>query len=121
METARAQFQRVLLALEDLVSQEETLLRTEEFDALPALQSRAAPLVDFLAARAGNADEPLRRSVSALIERRSRSQELLARQLVRIREELLAMQSSRQRIAQVKPAYRQPDSVPVNGLLCAHG
>lgn len=121
MEAPRRQFQRVLLALEDLVAQEALLLGAQDFAAVPALQARAAPLVDWLVAEAPAADASLRRQVTELVERRARSAELLSRQIARVREELGAMQTSRQRLAQVMPAYRQPADVPATGQLCARG
>jgi hypothetical protein len=121
VETPRRQFQRVLLALEDLAAQEELLLRAEDFAAVPPLQARAAPLVDFLVAGANTADESLSTRVAALIGRRARSAELLSRQVDGVRAELSAMRTSRRRIAQVMPAYRQPDVAPSVGQLCARG
>lgn len=107
METPVRQLRRVLVALEDLAAQEELLLRAEDYLAVPALQLRMAPLVECLAAGAAAADAPLRQRISALIERRSRNQEGLARQLTRVRDALVQIQTSRQQIARVAPAYRQ--------------
>jgi hypothetical protein len=112
METPARQLHRVLLALEDLAAQEELLLRSEDYLAVPPLQLRAAPLVECLVVGAGAADGPLRQRISAVIARRARSQQGLVEQLIRVRDELLQIQTSRQRIAQVAPAYCQPAGVP---------
>lgn len=121
METPRRQFQRVLLALEDFVAQEESAIRTEDFDAVTVLQSRAAPLVDFLVTTAAAADLALTTRVAALIARRTRNAEELSRQIARVGQELSAMRACRQRIAQVLPAYRQSEDARPVGQLCAQG
>ena len=121
METPGRQFERLLLALEDLIAQEELMLHAEEFAAVPPLQARAAPIIERLIALAGSVESPLRERVVALVERRGRSEEILTREMNRVREELTAMQTSRQRVAQMMPAYRQPVGDSAAGHFSARG
>jgi len=121
VETPRNKFQRVLGALEDLVAQEELLLLAGDFSALAELQDRAEPLVEFLAAASSVADESLRGRVSAVIGRRTVSGKKLSQQIDQVRGDLREIQTSRQRLVQVVPAYRQPAEEAVNGQLSARG
>lgn len=121
METPRQKFERILAAFEDLAEQEKWLLRSEDFAEVVALQKRLDPLVTFLVSRAGDADEPLRRRVNALIERRRTNAEALGAQLAAARTELSAINLSRKRISQVMPAYRQAFAEDLSGQLCARG
>ena len=121
METADRQFERLLLAIEDLIAQEELLLQAEDFDAVPALQSRAAPIIERLVALAGSVDVRLRKRVVDLVERRTRSEELLTRQIARVQDELSAMKTSRQRIAKMMPVYRQSLGEAASGKLHVQG
>ena len=121
METPDRQFERLLIAIEDLIAQEELLLQAEDFDAVPPLQARAAPIIERLVALAGSVNPQLRQRVTALVARRARSEALLTRQMAQIREELSALQTSRQRIAQMMPVYRQPLGEAAAGQLCARG
>ena len=121
METSAGQFQRVLLALEDLATQEELLVNADEFAGLASLQERMAPLVECLASSTDVADPSLRQRVTAVIERRARSEARLIQNLAQVRAELLTIHTSRKTIAQVMPAYRQPTEAAVNGQLYARG
>jgi hypothetical protein len=121
VETTGQRFRRILAAFEDLVAQEEMLLRAEDFAAVPPLQIRAAPLVEFLVDAASSADSSMKERITAVVRRRERSGALLAEQLARVRAELQTIRVSGQRIAQVAPAYRQALDTPATALLSAQG
>ncbi|MEO7414865.1 MAG: hypothetical protein ABIZ81_16085 [Opitutaceae bacterium] len=121
METPDQQFGRVLLALEDLVAQETLLLKTQDLAPLRSLQARIAPLVTFLVDHASAADGPLRQRVSALIAQRGNSEQWLAEQFERVKEELQKIQESRQRVARVAPAYGYRADASAIGHLSARG
>lgn len=106
METPLQIATRLLAALEDITSQESVLLRTLDFVDAVALQERAAPLVDQLAALAKHPDvSTLRRQVSALVDKRQQSRHFLDAQLGRLQSELRRIDEARTRLAKVAPAY----------------
>lgn len=111
METSFHRCARLLTALEDLANQEALLISSGDYDGVLAVQERAAPLVAGLALVAGGADAALRRRASDLITLRARSREQLAVKIELAREELGAIEASRNRMTQIVPAYR-PAAVP---------
>ena len=97
---------RLLTALEELTAQESILLRTLDFVDAVAIQERAAPLVDQLAALAVYPEvAELRPRVNGMIERRQQSRHFLDAQLGRLQSELRRIDEARSRLCRVAPAY----------------
>ena len=106
METPLQTAARLLAALEDLAAQEAVLLRTLDFVDAVAVQERAAPLVDQLAALALHPEvASLRTKVKALVDRRQQSRHFLDAQLSRLQSELRRIDEARSRLSRVAPAY----------------
>lgn len=116
METTAQTCSRLLTALEDLAAQEAAALDARDFPAAVAIQGRAAPLVEHLAAHGppvADKDPAFRARVAAFHAHRLQMGEWLATQVARAREELREMDSSRRRVAQIAPVYgraRRPQS-----------
>ena len=106
METPLQTATRLLTALEDLTAQESVLLRTLDFVDAVAIQERAAPLVDQLAALAIHPEvAELRAKVKGLVDRRQQSRFFLDAQLGRLQSELRRIDEARSRLTKVAPAY----------------
>ncbi len=120
MARAAQTFPRLLTALEDLISQEEVLLRAADYLGVLATQERAAPLVDRLAGLAMHADLATRSRITALVARRTEGLELLAAEIERTRVELSEMQASQHRAARIAPVYGSL-LTPMVGRLSAVG
>ncbi|HEX2852279.1 MAG TPA: hypothetical protein VHO24_03495 [Opitutaceae bacterium] len=105
MPTTHGQVSRVLSALEDLASQEELLVRAEDYTEVAAVQERMAPLVYFLVEEKAAADLTLRERIVSFVARRDRTQERIATEVGKMREEMVQLELSRRRIARVAPAY----------------
>ena len=106
METPLQTAKRLLTALEDLTAQESILLRTLDYVDAVAIQERAAPLVDQLAALAVHPEvSALNAKVKALVDRRQQSRFFLDAQLGRLQSELRRIDEARTRLARVAPAY----------------
>jgi hypothetical protein len=121
METPAQRCTRLAAALDDLAAQEAAALAAGDFDTVLALQDRAAPLVEFLAARAGEIARhaPLAAALAAVQARRGRSAAHLAAAIARARGELAEAGAARRRVARIAPAYgRGPASA---SQLCAVG
>jgi hypothetical protein len=113
METPAQMCARLLTALEDLAAQESATLQARDFTAAIAIQDRAAPLVELLAAHREEMNDPmLRARVAELSARRSRTGEWLAEQMARVREELRHSDVARRRVAQVAPVYGRGAVLP---------
>ncbi|MDB6093967.1 MAG: hypothetical protein JWM32_1529 [Verrucomicrobia bacterium] len=122
MNLTSSSFVRLLGALEDLAAQTEAQLASEDFDAMRSTQERATPLVNELAKLGSSAVTPgIRPRLQALLERRERSQEHLAKQVAHVKDALLRTQSQQRRIAQVAPAYRRPIAKGALRQLSAQG
>ncbi len=122
METVAQTCTRLLIALEDLASQEAAALDARDFARVVAIQERAAPLVEHLGthgpAVAGR-DPVFRARVVALHARRRQTGDWLAAQVEHAREELHRMAASQRRVAQIAPVYGRGG--PVSRQLCAQG
>jgi len=106
MESPPRKFTRLLTALDELVGQEAATLAARDYAAVGEIQRRAEPLVAGLAALGAEAaDETARARVAALLARRQHSLDFLETQLATARAELLAVQESARRVAQIAPVY----------------
>ena len=121
METPARQFERVLVALEEIAATEERLLTAKDYAAVVALQQRATPLVALMADYTGPTDVKLRQQIMALIARRTRSEEQLSRQIKSSRNELSQLQASERRVAQIGPVYGDSSIRKQAGHLSARG
>lgn len=96
---------RLADSLEDLVTQEAVLLRAADYPGAIAVQERSAPLVARLAELAAGADPALHARVRAIIALRAQTMARFDADLVRVRGELAALQTSERQVARVGPAY----------------
>jgi len=106
MEAAGQKFQRLVSALDDLVTQEAVNLNDRDFEAVLDLQRRADPIVTALAELGvAVADAMTRARLTSLLARRQGNIDVLESQLATTREELEAVQASAGRIARIAPIY----------------
>ena|SRR5688572_9313867 len=122
METSAQRCLRIVTALEDLVHQESASLAKRDWSGAEAVQTRAAPLVDFLAANvpASAEDAALRKRIAALQQRRAETSRSLGLQIAQAKSELQQAQVAKRRLAQFAPAYGS-GSVPTRHRLQAQG
>lgn len=122
METAAQRCLRIVTALEDLVHQESASLAKRDWPGAEAVQTRAAPLVDFLAANvpASTDDAALRERIAALQQRRAETSRSLGLQIAQAKSELQQAQVARRRLAKFAPAYGI-GSAPTRHRLQAQG
>lgn len=122
MEAARRKFDRLLGALDDLVTQEAATLQARDFDSVVAIGQRADPVVAGLAELAPEvADDLARAKVAGLLARRQHNMDFLETQLVTAREELLALSSSMRRVSRLVPAYAKAEGLGAPSRFSAAG
>lgn len=106
METPFQAAVRLLAALDDLVLQETTLIRTMDFVEAVAVRERTGPVVEKLCALAADpAVAGLRPRVASLLERWGQNHHFLDTQLGRLQGELNRVNEARGRLRRVVPAY----------------
>ena len=122
METAAQRCRRIVGALEDLVHQESASLAKRDWAGAEAVQERAAPLVDFLAASSPSIadDAALRARIAALQQRRAETSRSLGLQIAQAKNELQQALAAKRRVAQIAPAYGS-GSTPTRHRLQAQG
>ncbi len=109
-QSPRERFHRLIGALDELVSLEANNVADGDFEAVAAVQRRAAPVVEEIAALAPDVDSEIARArVAALLARRQHNIDLIGVQLETARNELLAVQESMSRLGRVAPAYGQAE------------
>ncbi len=117
METPGQTATRLLTALEELVMEETTLIRTMDFIEAVEVRERSSPLVEKLCALAVDREvAALRPRVSALLARWSQNHHFLDTQLVRLQGELNRVTEARLRLRRVVPAYVGATAVPESRL-----
>lgn len=123
METPAQRCARIVMALEDLVSQEAMALANGDISMVVELQERTAPLIEFLAtAGLVHATAPgLRGRIAALQERRAETSARLAGEIDRTRSELQETLLGQRRAAQIAPVYGTKSASPFSGKLQAVG
>lgn len=120
MEPPVQQRARLVAALEDLADQEAACVHCGDFESVTDIQSRAAPVVEALAALSSlPVDSELRRRLAALVERRSKTAAQIEVHLTRTKEQLNALDASQRRAARMVPAYGGKSMV--RGRLAAQG
>lgn len=118
METPLQKATRLLTALEELVMQETTLIRTMDFIEAVDVRERSGPLVEKLCALAAYPEVAgVRPRVAALLERWGRNHHFLDTQLVRLQGELNRVTEARGRLRHVVPAYLVQGTVPAESRL----
>lgn len=106
-------FNRLVGALEDLVTQEAATLAERNYEAAGQIQLRAQPVVEAIADLGGSVSDAVARArVAGLLARRQHSIDFLESQLATARAELMAVQESTLRAAQIAPAYGRPFTSP---------
>jgi hypothetical protein len=109
METPGQTATRLLAALEEMVREEATLIRTMDFVEAVGVRERTAPLVEKLCSLAADPEVMrLRPRVSALLERWGQNHHFLDTQLLRLQGELNRVTEARGRLRRLVPAYLSP-------------
>ncbi len=107
MEMPFATATRLLTALEEFVSNETVLLRTEDFVAAVQVREQMAPVVEALCALAAHPEVlTLKPRVDTLLRYSAQNYGFLEEQLARQQEELTRVTEARGRLRHVAPAYR---------------
>lgn len=116
-QSPRERFHRLIGALDELVSLEANNVAEGDFEAVAAVQRRAAPVVEEIAALAPEVDNEIARArVAALLARRQHNIDLMGVQLETARNELLAVQESMSRLGRVAPAYGRSERAARGGM-----
>jgi|HubBroStandDraft_5_1064220.scaffolds.fasta_scaffold279377_2 hypothetical protein len=120
METQAQAIERLLTALEKLVEQESLQVTQGDHGAVLRTQQRATPIVERLVELGARVVDPSAHNrVVALLEKRQRSQQLLAVQMARVREELARTRASQNRLASIAPVYVGQARRRLTRRLCA--
>ena len=110
MQSESQKFNRILSALDELVTQEMVTARAGDYAAVNEIQRRAAPLVETLADLGPDAaDAAAQARVAGLLARRQHNIDFIESQLATARAELLAVQTSTGRMARIAPAYARAE------------
>lgn len=114
METPQQTIGRLLAALEVLTGAENHLLETGFPDDAIAVQQRAQPLVEKIAALlvspgvSASLDAPLQTRVQTLLKSREHQLARLSAQMEATQTELEKLNAAQIRARQLRPIYRQP-------------
>lgn len=120
MESRTRAIDRLLCALERLVDEESVRVAVGDHAGLLRTQQRTTPVVVRLAELGGQISDPAaHRRVAALLEKRQRSQQLLAVQMGKVREELIRARASQSRLAAIAPVYLGRARRRLERRLCA--
>ena len=111
MDASQQRFNRLVGALEELVTHEAATIAEHNFEAVGEIQRRTQPLVEAIASMGDQvADSVARARVAGLLARRQHSIDFLESQLETARSELMAVQESTVRAAKIAPIYGRPAS-----------
>jgi hypothetical protein len=106
MESQAHAIDRLLTVLERLVDQEAIQVAAGDHGGVIRTQKRAAPVVERLAELGARVvDAAAHGRMATLLEKRQRSQLMLAAQMARVREELQRARASQNRLASIGPVY----------------
>jgi hypothetical protein len=115
-------FNRILSALDELVTQEMVTARAGDYAAVDEIQRRAAPLVETLSELGAEvADATAQARVAGLLARRQHNIDFIESQLATVRAELLAVQTSTGRVARIAPAYARAEGASLARRFSAAG
>jgi len=120
MDTPARKAARLLDALDELVGDEGLYLRGGHYDLAVETRQRTAPLVDALAAMAGDpAMADFQPRVAALVRRGTAHDEFLKSKMGEMGEEIRRTDQARYRAAQMAPAYATGRGVAASRFLAA--
>jgi hypothetical protein len=106
MDAPHKKFNRLVEALEDLVTHEAATVAEHNYGAVADIQRRTQPLVEAIAELGSVVSDAVARArVAGLLARRQHSIDYIESQLATARSELMAVQESASRVAQIGPAY----------------
>ena len=106
MEAPRKKFNRLVEALEDLVTHEAATVAERDYVAVADIQRRSQPLVEAIAELGSVVSDAVARArIAGLLARRQHSIDHIESQLATARSEMMAVQESTSRVAQIGPAY----------------
>lgn len=106
MESQAHAIERLLAVLERLADQEALQVASGDHDAVVRTQKRATPVVERLAKLGANVVDALAHArVVTVLEKRQHSQQVLAAQIARVREELMRARASQNRLSSIAPVY----------------
>lgn len=112
MEARGQKFDRLLGALDELITLEALTLKAGDYAAVGEIQRRVQPVLTTVVNLGGDcADRLVRARVAGLLARRQHSIEFIETQLETARAELAAVQESASRMAKIAPAYGRSESV----------
>jgi hypothetical protein len=115
-------FNRLVGALEELVTQEAAVLAENNFEAVGEIQSRAQPLVEAIAGMGDDVSDAVARArVAGLLARRQHNIDFIESQLATARAELIAVQESTHRAAKIAPVYGRPVAARLDSQFRASG
>lgn len=122
MQTPAQTCERVLAALEELVTQESLAFQAWDHDAVRDIQRRSAELISGLEAmNASAAGAAVQLRAAALLRRRRLGLEEMNQSLSALRHELQDVERSRQRVADFAPAYGRAYGVVSSRQVYARG
>ncbi len=111
MRARKQKFDRLLSALDDLVTQEAMTVKAGDYAAVGDIQRRADPLVSMIATLGPEVDDAMARArVAALLARRQHNIDFIEAQLATARDELEAVQESIRRMAKMAPVYGRAEN-----------
>lgn len=106
MEAFGRKFERLIVAIDDLVAQETAMIQAADYAAVGEIQRRLEPLIAALTTLGPHIEAPESRDrVRAVLETRQRNIDELGRKVASAKEELNALQRSTRRAARIAPAY----------------
>jgi hypothetical protein len=109
MKAPQQKFNRLVGALEELVTHEAAVLAEHDYEAVGDVQRRAQPLVEAIAGMGDDISDAVARArVAGLLARRQHNIDFLECQLATARAELMAVQESSLRASKIAPVYGQP-------------
>lgn len=96
---------RLVVALEELVSEEAHCIETRDIATVLSLQKRLEPVIEYLAQHAADADRSLRDRIAAVLSVREKSSAKLDLELQQTRKQIDELDVRKRRAAAVVPAY----------------
>lgn len=106
MEAPHKRFNRLVSALDDLVTREAATIAEKDYAAVAEIQRSAEPVVEAIADMGSIISDAVARArVAGLLARRQHSIDFLESQLATARSELMAVQESSVRVAKIAPVY----------------
>ncbi|MEO7597403.1 MAG: hypothetical protein ABIV50_00610 [Opitutus sp.] len=122
MEAPRQKFNRLVSALDDLVTREAATLAEKDYAAVAEIQRSAEPVVAAITDMGSVISDAVARArVAGLLARRQHSLDFIESQLETARSELMAVQESSVRVAKIAPVYGRAPTTALSVHLKAEG